>query len=91
MSHSAIGQTVLSIEVLVDHEADAGNGLTYFCDPAGHQWTANPLGAPPGWSDTISPNGAYQQWLKSADGTTASCTVDGYVTKVSYSSAAPNS
>jgi hypothetical protein len=90
MSHSAIGQTVLSIEVLVDHEADAGNGLTYFCDPAGHQWTANPDGTV-GWSDTVNPNGQYQQWLKAADGSTASCTVAGKVTKVSYSAAAPNS
>jgi hypothetical protein len=93
MSHSAIGQTILSVELLVDHEIAVGNGLFYLCDAAGHQWTVSTDGVniAPQWSKDLAPNGVWQQWLKSPDGTTASATFNGQVVKVSYSAAAPNS
>lgn len=91
MSKSAIGGGDFGVLAVVDHEVDAGNGLTYFCDAAGHQWTCLPNGTM-SWSATLSPNGAYQQWQKSVDGHTAVCNPGGgqaFVT--SYLAAVPNS
>lgn len=83
---SAIGTEILSTQLLVDHELDAGNGLTYFCDAAGHQYSCVP-GAPfvLQWSDTVGPNGAYQMWLKAADGKTASIDIGANRIIISYS------
>lgn len=85
---SAIGNTPLVVMPLLDHETDAGNGLTYFCDAVGHQWTANPTGQF-GWSTTIAPNGAYQQWQKV--GNVAYCTVGSTCYAAAYNPGVPNS
>jgi hypothetical protein len=88
MAKSAVGASPLTVLTLIDHETDAGNGLTYFCDLAGHQFTANPNGTV-GWSDSITPNGAYQQWQKS--GNLAYCTVAGICVAIAYNPGVPNS
>ena len=85
---SAIGTAALSKEVVVTAVTDAGNGLSYLEDADGHQYSCLPDGTM-GWSGTVRPNGAYQQWMLS--GATAACCPDGKTNwKTSYSVAVPN-